>query len=146
MDFRALFAHLQGDKRLAFLAFSQANFLHIKLARVDNPARGRHNRISFVSAELASTDCLPSSDVVRGRLVKRFPSIVLGYSITDATDATDPLAPHCQRVTTFTHKFQWPSGSIGRGPGTQKLTAVLQISEWILQMEAEQAVRSRYAA
>lgn len=140
MDFIAIFAHLQVAERSAFLAFSQANFLHIKLGRVDNPARGRHNRVSYISAELASTDRLPNRDVIRSRLFKRFPAIVLGYSIINPVDISAPL-----KVTTFTHQFDWPSNS-DTGPGIPKLTELLRVSEWIHWTEAEQAGQSRPAA
>ncbi len=133
MGFIARFAHLQGDERLAFLPISQENFLHIKLVHVDNPAKGRHNRIFFASAELSSTDRLPNKDVIRDRLVKRFPAVVLGYTVVDSVDSLDS-----QRVTTFTHRFAWPRNDVV-DLETRKLTALLQISEWILQMEARLA-------
>lgn len=136
MQFHSKFAHLQGAEHSAFLACSQANFLHICLCHINNTGGGHqpcHNQITLESAQLNSIECLPNSKLISNHLSVRFPTVILGYTVID------PSLP-IQRVSTFTHSFMWPSLSVNQVlqsvAGPQKLTALIQLSEWILQMEA----------
>jgi len=129
-SFTHKFSRLQESDRLLFLPFSQKHYCHIFLRRVNNPARGPYNKISFVSAELANIDDLPENyrEGIRARLCERFPSICIGYTVSDPSDNSP------QKITTITHPFSWPPPSV-KGLGIQKVTRLIILVEWILQME-----------
>lgn len=124
------FSHLPEFDRLRFLPFSQKHYCHIFLRRVNNPARGPYNKVSFVSAKLGSIDDLPEDnrEGIRARLCERFPSVCIGYTISDPSDRSP------EKITTITHPFSWPPPSV-KGLGIQKVTRLIILVEWILQME-----------
>lgn len=123
-------SHAQGSDRSAFLTYSQKKFCHIFLGHVNNPARGRYNKISFISAELNDIDELPMEywEDIRSRICERFPAVCIGYTIIN------PSNPSAKEVTTITYPFTWPTSSV-KGVGLQKAICLIYVVEWILQME-----------
>ncbi|KDR65631.1 hypothetical protein GALMADRAFT_148543 [Galerina marginata CBS 339.88] len=101
------FANIPAEEiRSAWILVSQSHFLHITLKAVANPPPGRHNRATFISAQVRPMGTLPSMrvSVVNARLAERYPAICLGYSLIYDTDPP----PRLVYITTITHPFPWP--------------------------------------
>lgn len=128
------FAHLKGAERGKFLSLSQTHFLHIYLRRLDAPARARHNQVAFQTARLDEIDRLPDEprESIRDRLLRRFPNICFGYTISGPADAPT------EHVTTITHPFPWPNSPV-RGIGIAKAARMTLLWEWYLQSEGKKA-------
>ncbi|KAF8178004.1 hypothetical protein BJ912DRAFT_1063345 [Pholiota molesta] len=138
--FHRSYSHLRGNNRLQFLPHARAQYLHITLRRVNRPPglKGRHNRVSFVTARPGLVDDLPDehrADIL-SRLQLRFPAVCFGYSIINT------LNPSQVKVTTITHAFQWPPAAT-RGFGISKSVRLIWVSEWFLVREAREAMEAK---
>ncbi|KJA17037.1 hypothetical protein HYPSUDRAFT_206493 [Hypholoma sublateritium FD-334 SS-4] len=123
-DFFTHFHHLDGDNQTAFNR-TNVYFLHVLLTRVENPGRGRHNKLEFSAAKVRSVYELGDRrESLQQRLESRFPSILIGYTVFE------PLSE--VRVTTITMQFEWPPSNIQR-PGMDNVLRAIYDSEAALQ-------------
>ncbi|KAF9479008.1 hypothetical protein BDN70DRAFT_932935 [Pholiota conissans] len=142
LNFVPAFSYIlsEDERRAEFLPLAEQYFLHVYLRRLDRPVRGRHRKLSFSNARLDSINRLPEhvqADIRhRLRAPKRFPAVVIGYTVLDAAGSpTDQ-----ELVTTFTHGFAWPPPGT-QGLGVIKTTQLIILWEWICAMEDCQQAR-----
>ncbi|PPQ96328.1 hypothetical protein CVT26_004954 [Gymnopilus dilepis] len=132
------FRPLRGKNRLAFLDLARARFVHIKLREVENPAPGRWNRVSFLSAKLEDIRVLSDQRIqdVTDRLERRFPAFCFGFSVVDAQGFNST-------ISTVTHPFKWPTPAYGQPLLQKKAVDLIQLMERMWMFEAWEKLAQR---
>ena len=88
------------DDIQAMLARINARFLYVVLRRVQNPGRGMHNKVQFLTSTTRSINTLETANSLSRRLSEAFPAILIGFHISNRT-VNNPL------VNTITYSFDW---------------------------------------
>lgn len=114
------FHHLDDNNRREFNR-TNVYFLHVLLQRVENPGRGRHNKLEFSAAKVRSIyDLGDRRESIQQRLETRFPLILIGYTVFE------PLSE--VKVTTISLQFNWPASNV-QGPGIDNALRMIKESE-----------------
>ncbi|PPQ96938.1 hypothetical protein CVT26_005957 [Gymnopilus dilepis] len=136
--FEEEFRPLRGSDRLSFLDVARTQFVHIKLREVANPAPGRWNRVSFLSAKLEDIHTLSNQRIldVTDRLERRFPAFCFGLSIVNAEG-------FFSSISTVTHPFKWPTPAYGQPLLLKKAIDLIRLMERMWMLEAWERLAQR---